>query len=169
MARFKVTLNGFREMSAKLKNLPKEITKEIDAELQDGTAQMRDRAKNDAPKDQGLLIAEIVNKKESPLNWSVVSQADYSAFVEFGTRSKVQIPAGVEGSRFSKSSSLSAKEAIYAWCKRKGIEEKYWFPIYRQIMTRGSKPHPFFFKQLDVVAPELLRNIQNVLDDQRLD
>lgn len=170
MAKFKVELKGYRELQKQLKQLPKSVSKEIDGEIGAATMEIRQRAIEDAPADQGLLKSEIVNVKESDLNWSVYSQADYSEYVEFGTRSKVRIPEGAEQLGISsKKSSLSAKEAIFAWCKRKGIEENLWYPIYRKLMTVGMEPHPFFYKQLPIVEPKLIKQIRSVLDDQRIE
>lgn len=173
MAKFTVKLQGFDEMKRKLKSLPKEITREVDAEIEVGAMEIAALAKRAAPADMGILRGEIVPIKEKELQWSVFSQAEYSAFVEFGTRSKVQIPAGLEDEaarlrRDKTQSSLTAKEAIFAWCKRKGIDEKAWYPIFIKLMTVGMTPHPFFFRQLDVVRPKIIAGIKNVLDDKRI-
>ena len=98
----------------------------------------------------------------------LVSRAEWSAFVEFGTRLKVSIPAGLEQEAAAAQvktggSSGRAKELIFAWCARKGIEQKFWYPIFVQIMTEGISPHPFFFKQLDAEKANLLNRLQQIL------
>jgi len=87
----------------------------------------------------------------------IFSNAPYSAYVEFGTGTKVQIPAGFE--------SLAAKyrgkgggtfdqllENIKDWCRRKGIDEKLAYPIAVSIVRTGIKPQPYFI-------PAYLQNI----------
>lgn len=169
MAGFTFKLKGFEQLQRRLKELPKELQNKVAGELEDGAKRMVQGAKRDAPGDQGLLRGEITHFAVGPLTFMVVSGADYSGYVEFGTRSRVQIPAGLEEYaaevKLQKGiSSLSAKEAIYGWCKRKGIDPKLWFPIYRSLMTKGMHPHPFFFKQLARVEPEIIKNVQRILD-----
>lgn len=72
-----------------------------------------------------------------------LSDAPYSAFVEFGIRSGYRRKPGFEkgAMRFKGVSNIgsakSAKENIYEWAGKVGIDKKYWWPIYRQIMTKG--------------------------------
>jgi hypothetical protein len=112
-------------------------------------------------------VNEISSFQEKPLSWALVSGASYSAFVEFGTRSNVVIPAGLEAEaakfREGSLSSLSAKEAIFNWCARHGIDRKFWYAIFIKIMTAGVHPHPFFFKQLEAERPQLLNRLQQIL------
>lgn len=172
MAGFSVSVTGFKELQDQLKNLPKELEVEVGTELKIGAEEIRERAIKDAPSDQNTLRSGIVKEQVGKLSWIVASNAAHSAFIEFGTRSNVIIPPGIEeslGDIVKVQSVLSAKEAIFNWCKRHGIEQKAWYPIYIKIMTKGIKAHPFFFKQQEIVGPKLVRNIQSVLDDKRLD
>lgn len=72
-----------------------------------------------------------------------ISAAPYSAFVEFGIRSRYRKKPGFEKTamRFKNISNngtgLTGKENIYKWAERKGINKKFWYPIYRNIMTIG--------------------------------
>lgn len=72
-----------------------------------------------------------------------VSDAPYSAFLEFGIRSGYRRKPGFEKAamRYKGISNnglgLTAKENIYRWASKKGIDKKYWYPIYRHIMTYG--------------------------------
>lgn len=163
-----VQLKGFKELQDRINKAAKELPGEVDAELFLAVERMRDGAVNDAPADQGLLREGIQNVKNGELSHSLVSNAIYSAYQEFGTGSKVSIPAGLEEiavqAKGGHISSLSAKDAIYAWAKRNGIEQRLWWPIFISIMVKGITPHPFFFKQLEAVQPELLKNIENILN-----
>lgn len=147
--------------------MPVKLTNEIDTEIEEAVAEMQDRAVRDAPVDQGILRGEITRKDEGELTWSLISQALHSPYIEFGTKLYVQVPPGLEDEaakfRGSSQSSLSAKEAIFLWCKRHGIEERLWYQIFLSIMTKGIKPRPFFFKQLNIVKPKLIDRLNKLL------
>lgn len=164
---FTVDLVGFDTIGERLATASEAVFKEVDAEIGASVKVMEQGAKRDAPVDQGLLRNEISSFQDKPLEWSLVSQASYSAFVEFGTRLKVSIPAGLEqeaaAARGSTGGTGGAKELIFAWCARKGIERKFWYPIFVQIMTEGISPHPFFFKQLEAEKANLLNRLQQIL------
>lgn len=164
---FTVDLLGFDTIGARLATASDVVFKEVDAEIGASMKVMEQGAKRDAPKDQGLLVNEITSFQERPLVWSLVSQASYSAFVEFGTRSLVQIPPGLEAeaaaARGSTGGTLGAKQAIFQWCARHGIDRKFWYPIFVKIMVRGIRPHPFFFKQLEAEKVNLLNRLQQIL------
>jgi len=162
-----VDLIGFDTIAERLKTASQKVFDEVDAEIGASIKDMEAGAKRDAPKDQGLLVNEISSFQDKPLTWSLVSQASYSAFVEFGTRSNVVIPPGLEAEaakfRGGFDSSISAKQAIFQWCARHGIDKKFWYPIFVKIMVQGIRPHPFFFKQLEAEKPQLLNRLQQIL------
>lgn len=168
MAGVSVKITGLEELKKRIQQAPKRIQAEIGAEVQVSVEAMRGRAIQEAPADQGILRAEI-QKTGSGTNWSLFSNAIYSGYVEFGTKSKVQIPPGLSEVatqlRGKGTSSIDAKAAIFRWCKSKGIEEKAWYPIFIKLMVEGMRAQPFFFKQLDTEKPNLLKNIENVLKD----
>lgn len=171
---FRIEIEGLKEYKRKLDQLPTKLRKDIGAEIGFAAEEIKGLAQEAAPSDQGILRNEISVKKIDELNYEVISGAEYSPFVEFGTRHKVQIPPGLEefagdftgGKHIKTPTSLSAKEAVFAWCERKGIEKKLWYPIYVSLMVKGVTPRPFFFKQGFVVKPKLEKNIQNVLNNQ---
>lgn len=165
-----IKVKGLDRLLRDLDKLPKQLEAEVDAELETGARMMAMGGKRDAPGDQGYLNSGITSYKAGRLSYVYASQAIYSGYVEFGTRSNVRIPAGLEQYaaevKAQKTvSSLGAKEAIFQWCKRKGIEQRLWYPIFITLMTKGMKPHPFFFKQLDVYGPKIVKNVQAVIDD----
>ncbi len=159
---------GLKELKDRIKRLPQEIREEIDFAIGDAARQWVQLAKRDAPGNTGFLKGEISFLKVSDLSWEVISGTSYAGYVEFGTKSRVQIPAGLEDvanevrSRKGQSS-VGAREAIYAWCKRKGIAENLWWPIFISLMTKGMKPHPYFFKQRAIIEPELRKNVEQIL------
>lgn len=158
-----IEVKGFDKVLSKHKRIPKELVSVVDAELGAGANDMENRAVADAPRDQGALVNLISSKREKAMHWVVVSAAEWSAFIEFGTRSKVQVPSELQAvaSQFrGVTTGKGAKEMIYAWCKRKGIEEKLWWPIFISIMTKGINPHPFFYKNFYAIQPQVQKNIE---------
>lgn len=169
MASNPLAIDGLDDLLNKLKNLPAHISDEVGMEIEASGNTIAAGAKRDAPTDNGFLKNGISVVKIDPLTVEVVSQVDYSAFVEFGTRTQVNIPAGLEifADQFrnsSKVSALGAKEAIFDWCKRKGIEPKAWYPIYISLMVKGSEPHPFFFNNFLIEKPKLIERIKKIVD-----
>ncbi len=188
MGNVKVNLGGLKDLNLQLRKVIATKRKEVDAELQVATEEMERGAKRDAPADQATLREGITNEKVGELQWVLKSNAAYSVYMEFGTKGRYQAIPGVDPSEFNKEGVKNGKgfyDSILDWVKRKKIigtysvksrkrigskidqqieDEQAAFAIYLSIIRHGVKPHPFFFKQLDVVKPKLIRNIQNVLN-----
>lgn len=168
MAGLNVRLTGMKELQKRIAKAAKSVPGEVDAEVSQSVDRMRLKALQEAPADQGLLRAEIQGERKAPMNHGLFSNALYSGYIEFGTRRRVKVPPGLEDVasqiKGAVSSSLKARDAIYAWCKRKGIDKERWESIFLSIMTNGIKPHPFFFKQLEADTPVLLKNLENILN-----
>ena len=165
-----ITLNGWKEFETKLKTMPETLQKEIGGEVEDAARLWAAGAKNDAPVDQGFLRGLITSAKIGPMMAEATSPADYSAYIEWGTRSRVRVPSDLQAYALQFKSAgaggVNPKFFIYAWCKRKGIPEKAWYPIFISIMVRGIRPHPFFFIQVPVVEKQLINNVKNILNTE---
>jgi hypothetical protein len=125
-------------------------------------------AKSLAPKDEGFLQNRITVKEISQLEYEYVAQDKKAAWLEFGTKKKVQIPSELSDvaqkyKGIGLGSGLNARQTIYDWCKRKGIPKEAWYPIYREIVTNGIKPHPYFFPAYNRVKPKLIKRIKEIM------
>jgi len=171
-----IQIAGMDGLLQKLRTLPANITAAVATEIQDGAQSIAAEAKQRAPGDQGILRNEIAAVKIDNTTWLVVSGADYSPYVEFGTGEKVQIPAGLEeyaaqfkgdfaNGTYGPGSNLTAKEAIFAWCERKGIDKELWYPIYISIMVHGTEAQPFFFPAALRQEPIIIDRIKKALND----
>lgn len=171
-----IQIAGMDSLLAKFKALPQQLNAAVAAEIQDGAQAIAAEAKQRAPGDQGFLRNQIAALKVSDMTWKVVSGADYSAFVEFGTLEKVEIPAGLEefasqfkgdfaSGTYGGGSNLTAKEAIFAWCERQGIDKELWYPIYISIMTHGIAARPFFFPAAFRNEPIIIDRVKKALAD----
>lgn len=188
----KASLKGLSVVKRGLKKVSSNISKQIDAEIGASVNRMRAGAFRDAPADEANLRRGINAEKVSELNWVLNSNAAYSVYMEFGTKSRYQPIPGVDPSEFNTSGNKSGKgfyDSILEWVKRKKItgsysvktkkrvgskteqqieDEQTAFAIYLSIIRHGVHPHPFFFKQKDPEEPRLVKNIQSVLNDQRI-
>lgn len=158
----------------KLQNIPADVASAVAIELSDGAQNIATEAKSNAPGDQGTLRQQIGVKKIDNMTYEVISGAEYSPFVEFGTLQQVAIPPGLEAyaaqfkgdfasGTYSEGSGLTAKEAIFAWCERQGIEEEIWYAIFMTIIRVGVKPHPFFFPAVNRWKPVILEQVKKAL------
>lgn len=166
---FTIDLSQIKAIQERMKDLPAKMSAMIDVEIQDGARAIAAEAKLRAPGDYGFLKNEIGSAPTGLMQATVFSAALYSPYVEFGTRANVQIPAGLEeyAAQFkgpaSGVSSLAAKEAIFAWCKRKGIEEEAWYAIYVSLMTKGIRANPFFFPAFNRIQPIIINKVLKIL------
>lgn len=165
---FNIDLTELEAFMHRIKELPGVYFERIDQELSDGAENIAAEAKQRAPGDTGFLRQGIGAEKISPLSYRVYSRQLYSAYVEFGTRLNVSVPPGLESFAIQYigspgSTILGAKEAIFAWCARKGIDKKAWYAIYITLMTKGAEPHPFFFpavnRQLPIIKNRVLKAV----------
>jgi hypothetical protein len=169
---YSVSLSGLQSTLNRLKDANKDIQTEVDAAIGRGVRDMDKMANRLAPVDKGFLRAKISALKVSDLTWVLVAQSDYAAFMEFGTKGYVDVPAGLEqyANKFrgkGNKGNRKLKEVIYDWCKRKGIPKEKWWFVYKQIAEKGVKPHPFFFPSVFAYRPQIVKNIVKILKKKR--
>lgn len=179
-----IQIKGLKELQARIGNIPLHVISKVDGEMQVAANDFVNRAVDDAPVDEGLLRNMITAKKNKVLDYEIVSGAGYSAYVEFGTKSRVQIPSDLtnlaaqfKGKNVESGDFYAFVLRILAWMKRNGISagtysvktrrrqgnKKQKFEedlqlatgIVYSILKRGIKAQPFFFKQRDPVYSAL--------------
>lgn len=192
---FKVKVTGFKGVTAQFASA-NEKTKEIIE--QEFTSMAKDwvaGAKRDAPKNMGGAglaggISYYISGSNTAHGSSggvvIVSNAFYSAFMEFGTKGKYLPIPGTENiaAQFKGYKGTgSIYDAIRKWVKQKGIgatltasgkpsksksslaaQETAIFLIARSILRYGVNPHPFFFKQQDIVWPQMVRRVKQRIE-----
>lgn len=182
----KVKITGLNKLKAEFANATANIPRIVDSELLTMAQEWVQLAKRDAPADQAALRGAISYYKDGPLRYQVVAQKFYAPFMEFGTKGKyLPIPGteaiaaafkGYKGGDF-----MDLLRAIVRWVGRKKITGTYsvktrkrtgnkvnqyaedykaaW-PIALSILKNGVNPHPFFFKQMGILWPQMVRNIE---------
>lgn len=189
---FNVSVKGLNEFKRDIAVAASKIKEVVSAEVQAAGAEFVSGARRDAPVDQGALKGSISYYMDGDLSAVIVAQKFYAPFIEFGTKGKyTPIPGtediaasfkGYKGGDF-----MELLRMIVRWVKRKGISGTYsvkskkrvgskvnrlaedyaaaW-PIALSILKNGIKAQPFFFKQMEVVWPKMVSNIEKALKSQ---
>lgn len=133
----------------------------IDAEL---------NAKKLAPKNLGNLRNSISAKQVDDLNWQLLASEIYAPFVEFGTGGKVDIPKGFKtfAEQFKNSATGSFEDgliSIKSWCRNKGIDEKFAYPILVSLIKNGMEAQPYMIPSLKIAQSQLRSRIKKTIKD----
>ena len=184
---FKVTVTGLAGLKAEFASMAKTLPDIVSGELETMSQEWVKLAKTDAPADQGALRGAITYYQAGPTKYEIVAQKFYAPFMEFGTKGKYQPIPGTEAiaaefKGYKGGDFMELLRMIVRWVKRKGITGTYsvktrkrsgnkinqfaedysaaW-PIAMSILKNGVNPHPFFFKQMHIVWPQMVRNVES--------
>lgn len=187
---FKVELKGLGDIKKQFASASKDVKQIVAAEVQAGAAEFVSGARRDAPIDQGALKGSITYYMDSELSAVVVAQKFYAPFMEFGTKGKYKPIPGTEAiaaafKGYKGGDFMELLRQIVRWVKRKGISGVYsvktrkrtgskinrlaedyaaaW-PIAMSILKYGVKPHPYFFKQMEIVWSKMVERIRRQLE-----
>lgn len=166
-----VKLTGWKEFENNLKTLPRHIKTEVSHAVKDAGDTWEERAKLAAPTDQGLLKGSITSKRTGEMSAEVTSPAEYSAYIEWGTKTRVKVPSELQAYaaqfRGGGKGAGNARLMIYAWMNRVGIpKERQWF-VFISIVTKGIHPQPYFFIQRPFVEKQLLDDLKHITSAER--
>jgi hypothetical protein len=97
----------------------------------------------------------------------IVSPVNYSAYIEWGTKTRVSVPSDVAGYaatfRGGGPGGGNAKAMIYEWMNRVGIAKEFQWITFINIIVKGIRPHPFFFIQRPIVEKQLIADLQAIV------
>ncbi len=155
---FAFKLEGLTETLAKFNSLPDDAKQAIDDELQITAETIRDQAALLAPVDLSNLKQRIEVTRREPLLYQVSALASYSAYVEFGTGTKVNI------------SPLPPDLAAYAiQFKGQGKTGKHpvkikgrWAMVPYQLNLRAQ---PFFFPAYNAATKDLVKRLKTIIEE----
>lgn len=186
----KIDLIGFNEFALKASKAPDELKREASAEVAFAAEEFAGNAKRDSREafDQGQLMNGIKAVKVDAMTYDVISTANHSPYVEFGTKGRYTPQDGIDASEFKgKGDGTMAQfiEAIRAWVKRKGIkggrysvkthrrlgskdakqreDDSLVMAIVYSILKRGVPARPFFFKQREPVMNNLIERLKALM------
>jgi hypothetical protein len=122
-----------------------------------------------APSNTSLLRGSAY-KEVNGLDGVVGFKAQYAAFQEFGTGTLVNAPSEwtdyastFKGNEFG--SFEDFKDSLRDWMLRKGIDEKYLFPIMMKILKVGIEPQPFLYPAWKRNGLKFLENLEKLVKD----
>src|SRR5690606_21598388 len=155
-AKLSIKIKGLEELKKKLNaNGQKQLLNDISFEMETASIDIRERAMSRVPINDGYLRNSItIDGKD--LKWIVFVGMEYAGFVEFGTKTKVQVPPEMQEVanqfRNKKLSQGKFKEAIASWMSNKGIPKEALYPIMAKIMNIGINPKPFLYPSFKEVT-----------------
>jgi HK97 gp10 family phage protein len=187
---FSFQVQGLDRLLKVFEQLPKQVQKELNAELGFTAKEIRDGAKRDAPADEARLKQSITVTEPKSLTFEVVAQTSYAGYLEFGTKTKTVIPPGLESiaSQLKGPSGGQGNpiDALQQWVKRKGIagtfsvktrrrlgnkatkeqqDKQAAFIIWQKIRKYGIRPQPYFFKQMEPAEGRLRQRLAAIIND----
>lgn len=186
----KIDTSQINKVVLDISKLSEDIREVVSGELEDAAKEFVRLAKNDAPGNFGKLRNSISYTKHSDFEYEIFAQVSYAPYMEFGTKKYFKAIPGVDSSIYMGKGNGDIYDflnAILDWVKRKGIHteglketnktrkekglkritkdrslERSAAAIAYFILKNGVKPHPFYYKQYDVVVPKLINRIQSL-------
>lgn len=183
---------GFARITDKLKGMEKAVVESVDSVLNANAIEIATKAKQFAPVDIGGLRSSISPETSELLNKHVTVNANYAAYVEFGTGKYAAAYAGSLPDNWQQfAMQFKGKggggmaeflKNIEAWVKRnitatysvkskrqthtkdeaKRIKQMAYL-IARSILKNGIKPQPFLFPAYEQQRGQILKDIETVL------
>ena len=167
---FTFELKGADKVLANLNALPKKMKERIAGKIEETMNAINREQVTLAPVDNSFLRQSITAvKKIAEIGFSIEANASYAPYVEFGTRKLAVIPTELESyaSLFNKKTGGTFEELleeIKEWCRRKGIDAKFAYPIALKIVRVGTAPQPFFFAPYLTRKQKLINDIEKIVN-----
>lgn len=163
----KASIKGVDQVIKELRKYGKDIEKEIDATTFDVAFIIERDAKDLAPVNFGDLAQSIRKEKVKESSYKITVNEFYGGYMEFGTGTKVNIPAefkdmaaSFKGKRGNYEDGL---KSIKLWCRHKGIDEKFAWVIFAKILGAGINPKPFLYPAWIKGKKTYLDNLKKLL------
>jgi len=146
----RLQVKNIKNVEDALKKYGVEAVKEFEEVIIDEATKMAEIAKVKAPVNDGTLQNSIQWRKETNLKYNVGTNLPYAPYIEFGTGAKVQIPAefakmAQRAKGKGKGSFKDGLVMIKAWCRKKGIDEKFAYIIFVNLLNKGMNAQPFMY------------------------
>lgn len=169
MAGFSLDISGVKQIEQAIKKMDKAATEGLTKELDAAVINIQRNAIRRAPGNFGKLRQSIKFDIGNKLFKSVFAGVEYAPYVEFGTagkkKSQVKVPPGYEAfaAQFKgKKTAGNMWKSIELWVKRKGIDPKLTFAIFRSIINKGIPPQPFLIPSYEEEKPKLIKRLKNL-------
>lgn len=138
----KVEITGVNKLLIKLGGITNEVRKEADTALMFNGRSIEKNAKLRVPTDTGRLKTSLDVYKLGEMSYQIGTNVKYAPYVEFGTKSKTTIPAGLEN-----------------YAKR--------FQSSNGSLEGGMHAQPFLFPSFEQEKKEIIKNLKQIVDKKR--
>ena len=143
-----------------IENYSKEVQQEVDDELTKFAYDVVRDAQQIAPVEDGNLRSKIAVVKDEPFNKQIESGAEYSAYMEFGTGTNVDInPFFDDLARYAMQFKGEGKEGRHPVKFKDGT----WALVPYQL---NLLPRPYFFPSIQRNAVELPKKLKDILEQK---
>ena len=169
MIKAKINSAELQELLTKISKVDQEVRVKTDRAIEASARNIEASAKRKVPRGVSNNLQNSIGVRGSFLEREVYSDSKYAPFVEFGTKSKVDVPSGLEGyaMQFKGGRGGSFEElekSIARWADAKNIDPEAVFPIAMNIAKFGVKAQPFLFPSFFAERPKLIRKLKRILD-----
>jgi len=167
-------IRGLNDTIMKIREFGIKTERMIELETEAIAVQIEADAKAKAPKNFGKLAQSISREKVKNLTWKVTVNEKYGAYMEFGTGTKVNVPAEFKeiamqfkgsgrGPQLKGNSFEDGLQAIEAWCLSKGISILLAKWIFLKILGAGVNPQPFLYPSWIKGKKDYVKNLEKIL------
>lgn len=168
------SIKGLKALLKKLDNLDKDLFDKIEGVVDGHAHQMATRAKRYAPKNTGhtgqtIAVAQGIKREKGVIDRSVIANAPYALYIEFGTGKQVKIEpemrevAARARAAAKKGSFADGLKSIERWLKLNGGDPKNAYIVLVSILKRGLKPQPFLYPALVDQRPLFIRDMERLI------
>lgn len=171
MIKMKARLVGARKGNKNLQKLGASIVEKAMQTLDVNGKLIESEAKRRAPVNFGQLRASGISKRERK-KVLIAFTAKYAPFVEFGTRSKVQIPSELKeyAKKFQKKEPGTFNillQSLALWAKRTGkIPQSAVWPVAMKILKEGTKAQPYLWPAFLAIKPKIIRELNKIVKNR---
>lgn len=168
MITFKV--KGLEHAKRALEGASEEKKRRVADEVRRSALLIQSDARRDAPVNMGRLRSDIqfgFDVGKDTVEAQVYNTVQYAPFVEFGTKSHVDVPEELtvyaQQFRGRGGSFDELLDSIERWAHLKGLPPEAAYPIARKIAREGRKAQPYLFPAVEKERPNLERRIKEAM------
>lgn len=161
-----IRVEGLEKIKQKYKSIPQETKTRMDHELHSLATDYESKAVQAVPVNIGMLKQGITSAKLGEMHYEVVSHAPYSAYVEFGTKTKVKIPFELSAyaAQFRGKGTGNLDDffkVLTEWVKLKGIAAQWskWGQFHRITRKRTKVSEVFRINENEKIAKIIMIKI----------
>jgi len=166
----RVKLTGLKDAQTALSKVGREKVDAVRKAVYGSALKIQENARRNAPTHFGRLKSDIqfgMTPGKDSFEAQVYNTVDYAPFVEFGTKSKVDVPEELtlyaQQFRGSRGSFDDLLESIERWVHLKGMPPEAAYPIARKIAREGVAAQPYLFPAVENERPNLERKLKEAI------